>query len=126
MVRSPASDVPADVARRSLVADMPLDIPPDDVAVVRAADRTVTRLIAGETLIVPIAAGTADLDAIFTLNPVASRIWELIEQPRTVPQLVDAVCDEFEVPRESAARDVVEFLDSLRGAGLIATADGRG
>jgi hypothetical protein len=82
----------------------------------------VTRRIAGETLLVPVASGVADLEAIFTLNPVASRIWELLEQPTTEAQLVDAVVAEFEVTRADAARDLAEFLASLRSVGLVTAA----
>ena len=79
-----------------------------------------TRAIAGETLIIPIARATADLESIFTLNPVGSRIWELLEGPVAPSQLVSAIAGEFDVSPADAARDVAEFLDSLRTAGLIA------
>jgi len=80
----------------------------------------VTRAIAGETLVIPIARATADLESIFTLNPVASRIWELLERPTTTSQLVATIVQEFDVSPADAAGDVSEFLDSLRAAGLIA------
>ena len=37
----------------------------------------VTRQIAGETLIMPVAGRVADLESIYVLNEVASRIWQL-------------------------------------------------
>ena len=83
-----------------------------------------TRAIAGETLVIPIARATADLESIFTLNPVASRIWELLERPTTTSQLVATIVQEFDVSPADAARDVSEFLDSLRAAGLIAPMEG--
>jgi plasmid stabilization system protein ParE len=84
----------------------------------------VTRAIAGETLIIPIARATADLESIFTLNAVGSRIWELLEGPVAMPRLVETIEREFDVSPGDAARDVAEFLESLRAAGLIAPVAG--
>jgi len=36
----------------------------------------VARSIAGETLIVPVRSGVADLDYIYALNEVGSRVWQ--------------------------------------------------
>ena len=83
-----------------------------------------TRAIAGETLIIPIARATADLESIFTLNAVGSRIWELLECPVAPSQLVATIACEFDVSATDADRDVAEFLDSLRAVGLIAPVEG--
>jgi hypothetical protein len=86
----------------------------------RRGDREfVTRRIADETLIVPVVSGVGDLDAIFTLNETASRIWTLVEQPTTVQTIVEDVVRAFDVAPDRAARDVAEFLDRLADAGLI-------
>jgi hypothetical protein len=84
------------------------------------ADREfVTRRIADETIIVPVAGGVGDLDAIFTLNDVGSHIWRLLEQPTTVDAIVGDLARTFDVARERAEQDVLEFLDRLADAGLI-------
>ena len=87
----------------------------------RADDRRsfVTRQIAGETLVVPVTGHVMDLQSIFVLNPVASRIWELLAAPTTPEQLADAIATEFTVTRQDAAADVVEFLEALGDRGLI-------
>jgi hypothetical protein len=85
----------------------------------------VTREIAGELLIVPVSGRVGDLEAIFTLNPVGSRIWQLLEQPQRVHDLVEAVTREYEVGNAEAASDVAEFLDALDRVGLIRRQDGR-
>ena len=84
----------------------------------------VTRAIAGETLIIPIARATADLESIFTLNAVASRIWELLERPVAPSRVVATIIREFDVSPADAAGDVAEFLDSLRATGLIGPVEG--
>ena len=79
----------------------------------------VTRQIAGETLIVPVTGHVMDLESLYVLNEVGSRIWELLRAPTTADRIADVVVDEFAVSRECAAEDVAEFLDSLGERGLI-------
>src|SRR6266851_5563319 len=79
----------------------------------------VTRQIAGETLIVPVTGHVMDLESIYVLNPVGSRIWELLRSPTTADRIAEIVASEFAVSPERAAGDVVEFLDSLGARGLI-------
>jgi len=91
------------------------------VVVQHADDRRsfVTREIGGETLIVPVTGHVMDLESIYVLNPVGSRIWGLLRSPSTAEQLADVIADEFEVSPQEASRDVAEFLDSLSTRGLI-------
>jgi hypothetical protein len=91
------------------------------IVVQHANDRRsfVTRHIAGETLIVPVAGHVMDLESIYVLNPVASRIWELLQSPTTPDRIAGIVANEFEVSPQRAAEDVVEFLDALGARGLI-------
>jgi hypothetical protein len=93
--------------------------------VVRESTNCVTRVIVGETLIVPVAGGVADLEAIYTLNEVGSRIWELLTEPISVRRLVDVIQAEYDVSRDDATRDVAEFLEVLRSAGLLGSAKDR-
>jgi Coenzyme PQQ synthesis protein D (PqqD) len=82
----------------------------------------VTRQIAGETLILPVAGRVTDLESIYVLNQVASRIWQLVASPITVERIVDAIAREFEVSAERATADVTEFLATLDARGLIRSA----
>jgi hypothetical protein len=82
-------------------------------------DDSVTRVIAGETLIVPVRSGVGDLDSIYTLNEVASRIWQLIDGRTPVERIVQTISQEYDVEPELAAQDCVKLLDSLAEAGLI-------
>ncbi len=96
----------------------------DEPAELVRTSSCVTRAIAGETLIIPIAHATADLESIFTLNTVGSRIWEMLEHPAVPSELAATIAGEFDVSPADAAQDVSEFLDSLRAAGLIAPVKG--
>ena len=82
----------------------------------------VVRCIAGETILVPVSAGVADLDAIYVLNGAAAVVWNRIDGQTTFADLVDAVLDEFEVSHAEAASDVANLLASLSDDGLVLAA----
>lgn len=119
MVPSAVFDGIAVDVRRSGSVDMSKGDPANAAFIVRTSGRAVTRVIEGETLIVPIAGGVGDLEAIFTLNPIASRLWELLEHPVTRARLIEVILQEYDVSPDEAARDVAEFVDDLRAASLI-------
>ena len=85
------------------------------------SDNVVSRVIAGETLIVPVRRGVADLASLFSINSVGSTIWQALEKPRTVDELVTAVADAYDVPQEKAREDLQVFLNEAQAAGIIHT-----
>ena len=82
-------------------------------------NQTVTRAIAGETIIVPIRSGIGDLNSIYTLNEVGTSLWQLIDGQHSVDQLVEQLSKEYEVSKAEAAKDVSDFLTTLEAEGLI-------
>src|SRR6266704_3717636 len=84
------------------------------------SDSVVSRVIAGETLIVPVRKGVGDLASIYSLNQVASSIWRAIAGPRSKEEIVHVIDREFSsVDREQIENDVEAFLDEMRSAGLV-------
>jgi hypothetical protein len=83
------------------------------------SDAVVSRVIAGETLIVPISKGVGDLASIYSLNPVASTIWEAVSRPRTKNEIVQLVAHEFEAELQHVERDVEAFLAEMKSARLV-------
>jgi radical SAM protein with 4Fe4S-binding SPASM domain len=60
-----------------------------------------------------------DSQRIFFVNAVASRLWELLVEPRTRNELAYAVHREYGVPLATAREDVQSFLDDLAAANLL-------
>jgi hypothetical protein len=83
------------------------------------ASSVVSRVIAGETLIVPVRGGVGDLASIYTLNEVASSIWTAIAQPRSKDEIVDHIAEEFVGKRHQVEHDVQSFLIEMQSAGLV-------
>lgn len=79
----------------------------------------VARVVAGETLIVPIRAKVGDLASIYSFNGCGSLIWKLLESPKTVTELAAEVSREYEVETAQAGRDVADFVNELKAVGLV-------
>jgi hypothetical protein len=72
-------------------------------------------LIGGECFVVD-----PESSAIHTFNTVGSYVWTHLNGERSTAQIVDLVTEEFSVDRETALRDLIEFIDSLDKKGLLA------
>jgi hypothetical protein len=83
------------------------------------SDTVVSRVIAGETLIVPICKGVGDLASIYSLNQVATTIWDAISHPRSKSEIVQVIAREFEAESAQIERDVEAFLVEMESAGLV-------
>jgi hypothetical protein len=83
------------------------------------SDTVVSRVIAGETLIVPISKGVGDLASIYSLNSVASAIWQTIASPRSKSEIVQLVASEFEAESTQIEHDVEVFLSEMQSVGLV-------
>ena len=79
----------------------------------------VSRVIAGETLIIPVRKGVGDLASIYSLNEVASSIWNAIAQPSSREEIIERIEEEFAGERQQVEHDVESFLGEMRAAGLI-------
>jgi Coenzyme PQQ synthesis protein D (PqqD) len=55
----------------------------------------------------------------FGLDPIGHRIWDLLEQPRSVAELCGELQREFSVEAETCQADVLAFLDELSDAELV-------
>lgn len=62
---------------------------------------------------------SVDSGEYFGLDPVGSRIWELIENPIRVDSLLDLLIDEFDVSKEQCESDTFEFLNELRDKNIL-------
>ena len=60
----------------------------------------------------------------YSMNAVASAIWELIQQPATMAEICDHVADRFELGGASCEADVVALIDELLRLRLVDVSDG--
>lgn len=89
-------------------------------------DAFVARAIAGETVLVPIRRQIGDLESIYTLNGVATFIWERLAEPATVAEIARALEDAFAGDPAEIRSDLGIFLAELLDLGAIQPAEGHG
>ena len=83
------------------------------------SESVVARIVAGETLIVPVNARVGNLVSIYSFNGTAALIWKLLETAKTIMELATALTQAFKVESERAERDVAEFVDEMKAVGLV-------
>jgi Coenzyme PQQ synthesis protein D (PqqD) len=55
----------------------------------------------------------------YGLNPVGAMIWDLVQQPRSVEELRDAVLARYRVEPDQCEKDVLAVLGKLSDWGLL-------
>jgi hypothetical protein len=90
-------------------------------ATVVAAKDQVSCQLQGEVAILQLKSGVY-----FGLNPVGAWIWDLIQAPKTVNQVRDAMLQRYDVDPEQCERDLQALLQELAAADLIEIREGLG
>jgi len=70
--------------------------------------------VSGETVLLDLAG-----EQYFGLDEVGTRIWALLNEGRSVGEMVETLLGEYAVGREQLEADVRELLGALMDAGLI-------
>ena len=74
--------------------------------------------LGGEAAILNLQAGVY-----YGLDTVAARIWALIQQPKTVNEIRDALLNEYDVGPDRCERDLLALLQELVSEGLVEIKD---
>lgn len=60
-----------------------------------------------------------DKGSYFGLNSMGSEIWNLIEEPKTIQQLVNTLTDEYEISQNECETEVTKFIEALVDVNLV-------
>jgi len=85
---------------------------PASIAVV--SDNQLSTTLSGEVVIL----GLRDT-LYYGLQEVGTRVWELLQTPRSIRQIVAQIVAEYDVSEDAAATDIVRLLGELQERGLI-------
>jgi hypothetical protein len=73
------------------------------------------RMLGGEMMIMSVKDST-----FFTLDPVATAIWQAADGCRSLSEIVvEKICAEFDIDPEAALRDAEQFADELAAHGIL-------
>ena len=79
----------------------------------------IVRQIAGEYVLIPMGKSALAFSGMVTTNEVGAFICRQLAKPVSQEALLDAICAEFEVSRQTAQEDMEQFLRNLRKADLL-------
>ena len=78
------------------------------------------REMAGEYIIVNPFSDTVDMTQIYTMNETAAWLWQQMEGKEfTAEDIAEALCEEYEVDKETALIDANELCTEWRKAGFL-------
>jgi Coenzyme PQQ synthesis protein D (PqqD) len=87
-------------------------------SIVVASRQQVSSDLAGEVVILDLKNGMY-----YGLNAVGAFIWRLIQEPRLVGEIRDAILDEYEVESDHCEHDLIALLQELGAVGLVEIPD---
>jgi hypothetical protein len=91
-----------------------LEIELSTTQLVVAAPEQISCDLGGEEVILDLNTGVY-----YGLNPVGSRIWSLIHEPRSTQEILDVMMSEYEVNHYECEQQVLDFLNELAERGLV-------
>lgn len=91
----------------------------EGTSVFRRTKDVVCRGVGAESILVPIRNNVGNLDFVYTLSPVAARIWALLDGIKTSDEIVDAICTEYDVDRDTARADMTALINDLTEVSLV-------
>jgi hypothetical protein len=86
---------------------------PADARLVRS-EEPLTAVVDSETVML-----SPDQGEYFALDAIGTRIWELLEEPRSIDEICVTLCAEYEVDPETCRRDVTALTGELHEAKLV-------
>jgi hypothetical protein len=81
-------------------------------------DRQVACEVGGEAVILHL-----DDGVYYGLNEVGARVWQLVQEPRRLSEIVDAIVSEYDVSREQCQGDVQGLVHELLEKKLVIVRD---
>jgi len=73
----------------------------------------VAREVGNELILVPLTGNVAQMSELFTLNETAKFIWENSTEETTIEDMENAITETFTIDRETATKDIENFLKQL-------------
>lgn len=85
----------------------------------RRSDKIVGRSIGGEYVLVPILETASEVDCIFNLNEVASRVWDLLDGANNVEDIQRIIASEYEVAADVLCVDLKSIFEQFEQIGVV-------
>lgn len=82
--------------------------------ILRKNPNMVTRVIENETILLPVYKSSDEINCIYTLNKVASEVWNLINGKRSLGEIKKQILEKFDTTPGEVDREMGKFLKDLK------------
>ena len=79
----------------------------------------VLREVADQIIVVPTGQAAINFNGVITLNKSGKLLWETLTNNVSFDDLVNVLLEKYEVSKEQASRDVLEFSETLRKHNIL-------
>jgi hypothetical protein len=90
----------------------------NQTSIVEAAGHHTSAEVDGEIVILDLEEGIY-----YGINQVGARIWEIVQDPTPIEEIVETITDEYDVSHDECSRDVISLLHDLKQKNLVVIAD---
>lgn len=85
-----------------------------ETIVLRKNKDMVARVIDDETILLPIYRTSKEINCIYTLNKVASRVWGMIDGKRALAEIKTKLLKEFDTTPKEVDKEMASLLKDLK------------
>ena len=78
------------------------------------------RKVGAQNIVVAVGAESRNFNGIIRLNDTGKFLWEKLRDETTEEELLSAMTNEYDIDSETAKNDISAFIETLKGAGLLA------
>lgn len=83
-------------------------------SIIVVADDVVSCDLDGEAAILNIKDGIY-----YGLDPIGAKIWNLIQKPKRINEIIQVIIEEYDVKTEECQRDIIELIEQLLSNDLV-------
>ncbi|MEQ8154199.1 MAG: PqqD family protein [Clostridiaceae bacterium] len=82
-------------------------------------DGFMLREIVDTWVVVPLGERVVEFNGLMTVSETGALLWKGIEEGKNVGSLVDSIIAEYDIDKETASADTLEFIAAIEKNGLL-------
>lgn len=79
----------------------------------------ILREVADSYVVVAVGDKLREFNSIINLNETGAFLWRILEKETTEQELIEKLLEEYDVDRETAEKDIKDFIQKIQEAGLL-------
>ena len=80
----------------------------------------ILREVAGNFVVLPIGQATLDFNGMISLNATGAFLFDLLKEDTTEEKLLEEMLNTYDIDEATAKKDIADFVEKIKGAGIIA------